>query len=63
MARCVCASRNLGFSALHCFRYFKKKFEDPWTILQAKSRDDKLFFSKIEAYNWFEQKLGVVIKY
>jgi hypothetical protein len=62
MARRVRASRNLGFSALHCFNILKK-FVDPWTILQAKSRDDKLFFSKIEVYNWFEQKLGVVIKY
>jgi len=37
MARRVRASRNLGFSALHCFNILKK-FVDPWPILQAKSR-------------------------
>ena len=44
MARRVRASRNLGFSALHCFNILKK-FVDPWTILQAKSRDDWLEMS------------------
>ena len=31
MARRVRASRNLGFSALHCFNILKK-FVDPWNF-------------------------------